>query len=80
MVRLLFALLLAGCTQVRYVPTIAELPPPPPRVYGEPLTDAEYEALPASIREKFKAGVKAHRDREEILETMVCSTRPKPCP
>lgn len=76
----LISILLVGCTQVRYVPTTTELPPPPPRVYGEPLTDEEYESLPASIREKFKAGIKAHRDREEILEALVCSTRQKPCP
>ena len=80
MVWLLFALMLVGCTEIRYVPTTVELPPPPPRVYGEPLTVDELESLSLSVRKKLESGIQAHRNREEILETMVCSTRQPPCP
>lgn len=73
-------LMLTGCGPTRYIFIDTELPPPPPRVYGEPLTEEEYDALPATIREKFKAGIKLHRDREELMEKSICSTRPKPCP
>lgn len=76
----LLALLLVGCTEIRYVTVPMVLPPPPPRVYGEALTDAEWQAIPDPIQKKLQAGLKLHRDREEIMETAICRHRPKPCP